>query len=289
MPELPEVQTIVSQLKTKVLNRTFVDSWTDTPNLLKGVSFGVFKKTIKGKKILDINRRGKYIIFKLSDGLFILAHQKMTGHFMIGKWKQEKGKWFAQSKGALAEDKANKYIHFVFILDNKEMLAFSDLRKFGSIRLGQNKDFKELSKMGPEPLENDFTFKVFQNLLEKKKNGKIKQVLMDQEIIAGIGNIYSDEILWRAKVNPFRKAEDISLKEKKDIYKFIKKVLIQSINLKGESFSDYRDLFGDKGNFDKIRKVYKRAGEKCSCCKNSVITKKKIGSRSTCFCPECQK
>ena len=124
MPELPEVQTIVSQLKTKVLNRTFVDSWTDAPNLFKGVNFNVFKKTLKGKKILDINRRGKYIIFKLSDGLYVLAHQKMTGHFMFGKWIFKKGKWLAQNNSALSEDKANKYIHLVFYLDNKEMLAF---------------------------------------------------------------------------------------------------------------------------------------------------------------------
>lgn len=288
MPELPEVSTIVSQLKTKALHRAFVNSWTDTPNLLKGISFKKFSQEIKGKKILDVSRRGKYIIFKLSDNLYILAHQKMTGHFMLGKWGKLKNKWIAKDKGALADDKANKYIRFIFYLDNGQMLAFSDLRKFGSIRLEHSADFKELSKMGPEPLDKDFTYKIFLNAINKKPNGKIKQVLMDQEVIAGIGNIYSDEILWRANVDPFRQIKTLNEKELKDIYKYIRSVLAKAVELKGESFSDYRDLFGEKGNFDKIRKAYKRQGEPCSKCQ-TIICKKKIGGRSTCYCPKCQK
>jgi formamidopyrimidine-DNA glycosylase len=218
----------------------------------------------------------------------MLAHQKMTGHFMLGEWKQVKGKWQAKNENAFAIDKANKYIRFIFFLDNKEMMAFSDLRKFGSIRLGQSADFKELSKMGPEPLDASFSYKIFCERLNKKKNGKIKQVLMDQEIIAGIGNIYSDEILWRANVDPFRLVKTLSPKELRAIYSYIKSVLAKAVELRGESFSDYRDLFGEKGNFDKIRKVYKRQGENCSKCK-TIICKKKIGGRSTCYCPKCQK
>lgn len=288
MPELPEVQTIVSQLKTKVLKRTFVDCWTDTPKLLKGISFDIFKKKISKKRIKNIWRRGKNILFELSDGLFMLIHQKMTGHLMLGKWEKKNGFWIPKTDGPFAKDKANKYIRFIFFLDNGQMLAFSDLRKFGKIRLGDSADFSELAKMGPEPLDQNFKFSDFLKAISKKKNGKIKQVLMDQDIIAGIGNIYSDEILWRAKVQPFKKISGLNDKEKKDIFKFIKSVLKDAVDLKGESFSDYRDLFGEKGNFDKIRKVYKRQGELCSKCKTEII-KKKIGSRSTCFCPNCQK
>ena len=136
------------------------------------------------------------------------------------------------------------------------------------------------------PLEKDFTFEKFKEIL-KGRRGKIKQILMDQEVIAGIGNIYSDEALWRAKVHPFRDVSKLEEKELKIIYKKIREVLKKAIKLRGESISEYRDLEGRKGEFDKIRKVYRRENENCSRC-GTKIKRLKMAGRSAHFCPHCQ-
>jgi formamidopyrimidine-DNA glycosylase len=212
---------------------------------------------------------------------------------LVGQWFLNKGFWRAKTKGFL-EDKINSYIHLLFTLDNGQMLALSDLRKFAKIELGETKELEnseEIKKLGPEPLDKNFTFKRFReilkNYLQLKRKGKIKQVLMDQSIIAGVGNIYSDELLWRAKIHPFKEVSKLREIELKKIYKFLKEVLKQSIKLKGESFSDFRTPTGEKGKFDVIRKVYQREGEKCSRCKN-IIKRVKMAGRSAHFCPKCQ-
>lgn len=291
MPELPEVETVARELNKKILNRIFIDVWTDFPKTIKRPkNFKLFLKEIKGRRIEKIRRRGKNIIFELSGEKTLLIHQKLTGHLLVGKWIFKNKKWVFAGKGPLKE-KTNTYIHLLFKLDNKEMLALSDLRKFAKVELWdkgdleENKDFK---KIGPEPLEKSFDFSAFKNALSKKKRGKIKQVLMDQNIIAGVGNIYSDEILWRAKIHPFKDVSRLKEEELKKIYKFLKEVLEKSIKLKGESFSDFRTTSGEKGNFDSIRKAYRREGEKCSRC-GTVIKRIKMGGRSAHFCPNCQK
>jgi len=300
MPELPEVETTVRDLQKKVLNRTFLDVWTDFPKMIKQPeSFEQFKKEIKGKKIEKIWRRGKNIIFDLSGSYSLLIHQKLTGHLLIGNWELEiacpvgsrrlsfGGKWKPLKKGPL-EEPVNRYIHLMFWLDKGLMLALSDLRKFAKIELLNKETLKkELSSFGPEPLGKNFTFEKFQACFKDKK-GKIKQVLMDQNVIAGIGNIYSDEALWRAKIHPLKDALVLKEKELKEIYKAIQEVLKKAIELGGESISDYRNPEGKKGFFDKERRVYQREGEKCSRCATK-IKRLKIAGRSAYFCPSCQK
>jgi len=290
MPELPEVQTIVSQLNNEVLNRTFVDVWTDHTKMVKGKGFADFKKQIAGEKILSVVRRAKNIIFFLSHNKAILVHQKMTGHLMIGKWNQEKEKWVSQIKGPLSDDKMNQYIHFIFFLNDKRQIAFSDLRKFAKIQFFKAcklEDIKELENIGPEPLDPKFSLKDWQQLFLKKKRGKIKQVLMDPSFVAGIGNIYSDEMLWACKVNPFKDISALSPKEVECLYQAGKKILQQAVDLRGESFSDFRDLYGAKGDFDTQKQAYGRAKQHCLRCK-TIMIKKKIGARSTTYCPKCQ-
>ncbi len=290
MPELPEVQTTVSGLNSKVLKRTFVDVWSDWKKLVKiPKDFEVFKKEIKGKKINKIWRRAKNIIFDLSDNYSLLIHQKMTGHLMVGNWKLENNKWKPVKKGPL-EEKINTFIHLLFTLDNGTMIALSDVRKFAKVELWKTEDLltsQEFKGIGPEPLEKDFTFAKFESILKNKK-GKIKQVLMDPAIIAGIGNIYSNEALWWAKIHPQKSALELNKKELKLLYSSIKKVLLAGIKLGGESFSDYRNVDGKKGHFDDERKVYKREKEKCRRCK-TIIKRIKFGGRSAFFCPNCQK
>lgn len=284
MPELPEVETTVRNLQNKVLERTFIDVWTDSKAIIKKPKdFEEFKKELKGKKIQKVWRRGKNIIFNLSDGYSLLIHQKLTGHLLYGIWDKK--------------DKANSYIHLKFFLDNGKVLALSDLRKFAKVELWETEELinsKEFKDLGPEPLEKSFTFEKFKEILKnlpagrQGKKGKIKQVLMDQEVIAGIGNIYSDETLWRAKIHPFKNVSKLTNKELKKIYQAIQEVLKKSIELRGESISDYRDLEGKRGEFDKIRKVYRRENEKCSCC-GTKIKRLKMAGRSAHFCPNCQK
>jgi len=292
MPELPEVETIVRELNREVLGRAFFDVWTDFPKMIKKPkSFEEFRKEIKRKKILNIGRRGKNILFDLSGNKTLLIHQKLTGHLLIGKWKVASGKWISEIPGPLREDPMNKFLHLIFWLDDKRQLALSDLRKFAKVELWDKEALEkseEMKSLGPEPLEKDFSFERFKEALSKKKKGKIKQVLMDQEVIAGIGNIYSDEILWQAKVNPFKEIKKLSDEEMKKIYEAMKEILKKAIAVKGESISDFRRITGEKGGFDPLRKVYRREGEKCPRC-GKIIKRVKIGGRSAHFCPKCQK
>ena len=211
----------------------------------------------------------------------------MTGHLLLGYWILDNGYWIPKTKGPLQE-KINTYIHLLFTLDNGKMLALSDLRKFAKVELLNQEELKkEIGYLGPEPLEKNFTFPKFKEVLRGKK-GKVKQILMDQTVIAGIGNIYSDEILWKAKIHPFKEVLTLKEDELKKIYQAMREILPKAIKLGGESISDFRRLSGVRGYFDKERKVYRREGEKCSRC-GTIIKRIKLAGRSAHFCPKCQK
>lgn len=290
MPELPEVETIVRDLKKKVLGRKIKDVWTDWEKMIKRpTDFEGFKKEIKGRKILKIKRRGKNILFELSGGKTLLIHQRLTGHLLLGNWVKKGNEWKPALPGPL-EDPMNRFLHLIFWLDNRKQLALSDLRKFAKVELGNTqeiKESKEIKALGPEPLEKSFTLQKFQRILNKKR-GKIKQILMDQRVLTGIGNIYSDEILWQAKIHPLKDVSKLNKEELKRVYRAMRNILPKAIKLGGESISDFRRLSGERGYFDKERKVYRREGEKCNRC-GTIIKRIKIGSRSAHFCPKCQK
>ena len=291
MPELPEVETIVKDLKLKVLQRTFTDLWTDSGKLIKfPQDFKKFKKSIIGLKIEKVSRRGKNIIFNLSRGKVLLIHQKMTGHLLLGEWEKAGSIWKSAVSGPIGDDPMNRFLHLIFMLDNGQMLALSDMRKFAKVELREAKDFyssKYFNDLGPEPLGKKFSLEDFKIRLQGR-TGKIKQVLMDQSVIAGIGNIYADEILWQARISPFRLANKVSAQEMELMYLAMKEILKKAIKAKGSSMSDYRTLSGEKGKFQLMRKVYRRTGEKCPNCKE-FIQRERIGGRSAHFCPNCQK
>src|SRR3989344_1052323 len=290
MPELPEVETTVNGLKERVLGRTFLNVWSDWQKLIKKPkNFELFNKQIKNKKIENIWRRAKNVIFDLSGGYSLLVHQKMTGHLLVGKWQMAEGKWLPLEKGPL-NDPYNRFLHVIFLFDDGQMMALSDARKFAKVELQKTEDLlnsKDFKILGPEPLDKKFTLEKFKEILKNKK-GKIKQVLMDPEVIAGIGNIYTSEILWQAKIHPEKSAVKLNDSELELIFGAIKGVLKLGVDLGGESFSDYRKPDGSKGNFDTERKAYKREGQKCERCETKIV-RKKIGQRSAFFCPHCQK
>jgi formamidopyrimidine-DNA glycosylase len=291
MPELPEVETTVRDLKKKVLGRTFVDSWTDFPkNIKKPKNFRDFAAGIKNRKILDAGRRAKNILIYLSGGKIMLIHQKMTGHLLLGKWKKENNRWLPLAEGPISQDPRNGFLHLILFLDDGCQLALSDMRKFAKIELWDKASLENseyFKTLGPEPLEKDFTLKKFREILPHK--GKIKQILMDQTVISGIGNIYADEILWASGIRPERDVSSLNPAEIKKIHLSIKEILLKSIRLKGDSFSDYRLLSGEKGGYQNVQNVYRREKKLCPRGDKGVIQRIKIGGRSAHFCPKCQK
>ena len=278
MPELPEVETIVNELNKVLKNRKIKEVFLNWDKLLKKrIELEDFKKILKNKRILKVSRRAKNILIELEDGLILLTHLKLTGRILYGE------------KSFIEKD---PYLRFYLVLDNQKIMALSDLRKFAKILLIKKEELEkieDLKDLGPEPLAKDFTLeKLIERL--KNKNKKIKEVLMDQKVIAGIGNIYANEILWEAEINPFKLSKDLSQKEFENLYKAIRKVLSLAIKYQGSTISDemYRDIYGKEGEYGKIRKVYQREGEKCFRCQSKILRKVQNG-RSTFYCPKCQK
>lgn len=290
MPELPEVQTIVNELSKDIKGEVIKDVWAGKKKLIRNISFTKFKETIKDKKIIDIRRRAKYIIIELSNNYILLVHLKMTGHFLLGKWKIENDKAIPIIKGPIKDDKYNQYVHIIFYLDNKKELGFSDLRQFGKIELYTKEEFKnikEVNSLGVEPLTSEFTLDYLKKIVRSKKTN-IKTLLLDQKKIAGIGNIYASEILFLAKVNPLRSTETLTDKEIKEIYNAINIILNKALKLLGTSISDYRRVSGEKGDYQNHTLVYGKKGKKCPDC-DGTIKYVKIAQRGTFYCPLCQK
>ena len=311
MPELPEVEITVRGLEKTVLGLVIQDVWTDlsttdkrkTDAVANPIFFKSFKRKVKNAKIISVERRAKNILINLNNEKTILIHLKMTGHLLYGKYKfiKKENKWKPdEDERSPLHDPFNRFVHVVFTLSNGKHLAFSDTRKFGKITLLDSKtthETKHLLGIGPEPLDRDFTQEKMKERLLKKPNGKIKTVLMDQTVIAGIGNIYSDEILWRSNIHPERKVSNVQEKEIALIYKEIKETLTKGIDFGGDSMSDYRNIHGLKGEFQLHHEAYRRTHEKCrkknprqggaSC--NGIITRKVINGRSAHFCNMHQK
>lgn len=285
MPELPEVETIVNELKRKIVGLRIKDAWIDRPKTVRQAG-GVeaFKKSINNKKILSVSRRAKYIIINIEGKKTIFIHQKISGHLLYGKWRQTNGGWESRLSGPLKDDPDNRFIRLVFFFDNGFQIALSDLRRFAKVILVDDDkigDLKEIHELGPEPLEIDF--KTFHKLFEKKR-GRIKPVLMDPAFIAGIGNIYGDEILWEAGLHPLCRVEKLEEKELKKIFNAMQKVLKKAIVFKGDSMDNYRRISGEKGGYQNMQKAYQQTGQKCAKKDGGIIKRLKIGSRSAHFC-----
>lgn len=293
MPELPEVETIVRELRKKILGLKITGAWVDWPKTLKQAG-GVdnFRKQVKGKKILSVRRKAKYIVMDIEGKKTIFIHQKISGHLLYGKWRLNKGIWISEISGPLKDDRQNGYIRFVLMFNNGYQLALSDLRRFGKVILVDDdkvRDLKEISNLGPEPLEIDFkTFKGLFSSANWRKRGKIKQVLMDPAFIAGIGNIYADEILWDSGFHPLSRAENLNEKDLRKIFDATGKILKKAIKYKGSSMDDYRIPSGEKGRFQNIQNAYQLTGKKCKKKDGGVIARLKLGGRSAHFCPKHQ-
>lgn len=308
MPELPEVQTVVTELNKKLKNRKIkrlavhtsklISVGPQTVSNIRDVPQKVvnqFTRLLTGRKILSVRRRGKMLIFDVDGPLAMLAHLKMTGQFIFedpALAKKTGSKYRLLNKLSAPFTKLpSKHTHVVFYFTDKSVLYFNDIRKFGYIRIVEDKDLdkvREFKEYGPEPLEKDFTFKVFADSLKNRKKVPIKLALMDTKVVVGIGNIYSDEILYHANVLPDRKVESLSTKELKKVFEQIKPVLKTGIKYKGSSVGDFVRTDGKWGSMGKHHFVYGRKGQACLGC-GTIILSKKMGGRTTCFCPKEQK
>lgn len=299
MPELPEVQTTVNGLKRRVVGLTITDVWSDYNSpFFKGSEtikdpayFKHFKKEVIGKKVISAERRAKNILINLEGNATILVHMKMTGHLMYGTYefdmKAKKDPWQPIEPESL-KDPFNRHVHFMLTFSNGKNLSLSDMRKFAKVAVVNTDIIHESSHLlgiGPEPLEDTFTFKEFDARISLRPNGRIKPVLMDQVIVAGIGNIYADESLWRAGIHPLERVKNIPSDKKKVLFEAIQKTLSRGLDFGGDSTSDYRNIDGEKGKFHENHYAYQRTGEKCQkkgCA--GTIKRIMIEQRSAHFC-----
>lgn len=275
MPELPEVETVVRGLSSRLEGRRVRDLVFLSAHLERKQPFSALSPVAyRGKKIEKIWRRGKMIIFSFSGGCGLLIHLKMTGQLYL----------------CSPEKPLDKHTHarMSFYGLNSE-LRFRDIRKFGFWNCLRTPEIlrRVNSELGPEPLGLDFP--EFQDLLRKRAGKTIKGWLLDQKVIAGIGNIYSDEILFRAGIRPDRPAGRLSLAEARKLYRAMKSVLKKAIELGGSSISDYVDSTGEKGRFQQRHLAYDREGRLCRRCRKGVIVRKRIAGRSSFYCPYCQR
>ena len=244
MPELPEVETIRSQLAQKLIG-----------------------KRLDGKKIVGVKRRAKILIVEFADKTALLFHLKLTGQLI-----------FNGTPG--------RYTRQVFNFSDGSCLVFNDTRKFGWSKIVKEQGFKDIEKkLGPEPF--DITEKQFVLMLAKRPQAKIKPLLMDQKFIAGIGNIYADEILFASGVRPLRQVKTLDKKEIYLLFVNIKKILKAAIQSGGSSVRYYLNALGEKGGFVKYHKVYQRTGQPCKVCQ-TPIKRIKLGGRSAHYCSKCQ-
>lgn len=276
MPELPEVETVRRDLEEHIKGLSFTGVDVGLPKMVQGVGIDGLRCGVTGSMLLDIGRRGKILLLKLSTGYTLMIHLKMSGQLLYLD----------------PDDPLQKWTHVVFHLSNGNQLRFRDQRQFGYVKLKPTDSLPSdpvLSKLGPEPLDDVFTVDVLRGRLKRRPSGKLKVLLLDQSFIAGIGNIYADEILHYAYLRPTRRARTLSKKDTELLLEGIKRILESAITSRGSSFQQFVDLAGKKGEYVDFHQVYHREGLPCLRNDGGVIKRIKLAGRSTFYCPVCQK
>jgi formamidopyrimidine-DNA glycosylase len=285
MPELPEVETIRRDLIKRIVNKKIVHLQILLKRAVKG-NFSDFKKLLSGNSFKKIDRIGKLLIFSLKKGdKFLLIHLKMTGQLVYCRGNKLIGG--GHSDNNEIDCLPNKHTRAIFEFSDKGKLYFNDLRTFGYLKIVDSDELTLVkSKFGIEPLDQDFNYAFLKGLLKNRKTN-IKAILLNQNLISGIGNIYADEILFVSRVRPDRLVNTLNDKEIKAIARNAKLILEKAIKERGTTFNNYVDADGNQGNFVKLLKVYGRTGEKCKRC-GGVVKKMKVAGRGTHYCAECQ-
>ncbi len=289
MPELPEVEVVKKSLENQILNLTIKNIKLNDINLRYKVKKNEINKII-GLKISRIERRSKYLLFFFNNNFVMLVHLGMTGKFFILKKKKQMQKTSFYYE--VEDTKSDKHNRLIFIFENNLKLIYNDIRKFGFIKFEFNNKIyenKHLKILGPEPLSESFNLQYFRKFLLGKSR-TVKDLLMDQRFVSGLGNIYANEILFLCKIKPSRNVKRLKNTELIKILKNTKKVLKKAILLGGSSIKNFSSTTGKKGSFQQIFNVYGKKGCKClnTYC-NTKIKKILQSNRSSFFCPKCQK
>jgi len=280
MPELPEVETIARELRPLLVGRRITGAWFDWPNQIKHPAPAQFPAAVVGREILDVDRRGKWLVLSLSDNAVLIIQVKMTGVLDV----------------LPPDTPQDKHVHAVFGLDDGSQLRLRDTRKFARLGvyrrdeagqvLGADEARELFADHGPEPLDPAFTLRDFRRLLRRRK-GRLKTLLMDQSFLAGVGNIYADEALWRARLHPLRSAATLNANHERRLYSAVREVLAEAIERRGSSVDDYRAPQGT-GNMQHFLNVYGRTGKPCPRC-GRPIKRIVVNARSTHYCSWCQR
>ena len=272
MPELPEVETVRRGLEKLILGKKISSIDIRYPKMIK-TDLDEFRKEVPGQLIESIGRRGKYLLFYLTDKVLI-SHLRMEGKYFYYPYQVPE----------------RKHAHVFFQFEDGGTLVYEDVRKFGTMELlaPDLLDAYFISKkLGPEPSEQDFDVQVFQAALSKSKK-PIKSHLLDQTLVAGLGNIYVDEVLWRAQVHPKSPSQTLTSEEATAIHEQTISVLEQAVDKGGSTIRSYTNAFGENGTMQELHQVYDKAGLACSRC-GTIIEKIQLGGRGTHFCPRCQR
>ncbi|USS87603.1 DNA-formamidopyrimidine glycosylase [Fructilactobacillus hinvesii] len=272
MPELPEVETVRKGLTELVQGRTIQSVEVLYPKMLN-IPAPDFEKELAGKKIIQIDRRGKYLLFRLSDDWTLVSHLRMEGKYEV------------EPEGSTRP----KHTNVVFHLDDGRELWYKDTRMFGKMALVKNDQVMELSglnKIGPEPTADELSFTYLKERLHKSHR-KIKAFLLDQSQVAGLGNIYCDEVLWMSKIHPEQMTNYVSDAEIKALRENIITEIAAAIQGHGTTVHSYSNAFGEAGQFQNQLHAYGRKGEPCHRC-GTPMKKIKVAQRGTTFCPKCQ-
>ena len=272
MPEIAEVETVRNTLKSMILNKKIVDVNIIYPKIIES-NISDFKNILIGRKFVDIDRIGKWLMFDLND-YYLLSHLRMEGKYFVKK----------------STDEIIKHEHIIISFDDGTDLRYHDTRKFGRMNLVKKSDIDKveaIKKQGIEANSNKLTKEYLYDKIHKK-NKPIKSLLLDQTIISGLGNIYANEVMFDARINPNKLGKDISLKECDLIVKASKKIIDAAIKDGGTTIKSYTSSLGVTGRFQQHLMVHKREGKECKVC-GTLIENIKIGGRSTYFCPKCQK
>lgn len=272
MPEIAEVETVRNTLKSMILNKKIVDVNIIYPKIIES-DINDFKDILIGRKFIDIDRIGKWLMFDLND-YYLLSHLRMEGKYFVKK----------------STDEIVKHEHIVISFEDGTDLRYHDTRKFGRMNLVKKSDIDKVEAIKKQGIEANSEKLTKEYLYEKihKKNIPIKSLLLDQTIISGLGNIYANEVMFDARINPNKLGKDISLKECDLIVKASKKIIDAAIKDGGTTIKSYTSSLGVTGRFQQHLMVHKREGEECKVC-GTLIENIKIGGRSTYFCPKCQK
>lgn len=275
MPELPEVETTVRDLRRLIVGRTVAApgvSFADAPGIFQTHPSEILGQLITGETVVAVNRRAKYVLVELSNDKHLVFHRKMTGNLF---WREHTAP-------------TDRYTHMVIPFEDGTELRFADLRKFGRVYLFLSREElnQHLSKLGPEPLEEAFTEELFNQLITGRK-GMLKPLLLNQNLLVGLGNIYVNEALFVSGLHPKRSAETLNAEERGRLHRAIRQVLATAVENRGTTLSDYMDGEGQAGRNQEVLFVHYREGEACRNCNNTIV-KITVGQRGTYLCPHCQ-